>query len=703
MMRFAWVTMASAVLLAGCGGGLSSPDFKGDLVGFDIVYPNSNTVGAKARAVPGSTFQFSAIGLYSLPPGTAASSTNRSCPSASDTSRVCRVGEISNVNWSIDPAGTVNGQPLATINADGLVTAVRRGYVPVRARVSGFPDATEELIVNGPVVSAISVRVLETKYNREFSGSDRRIVPTGRSFTLVGTASCERGFATARPGEGDEPVAASPGNCINGANASYQFGWTVGDTTDPAVVDFSPATGASKSVLVKTKRFGPFEVLSRLTNEEGQEVRQSVSLEAGPRVLEDIVVFTAPEQTRPFSVIIGAKTQFVAKGLFSDGATDDIRSTDLRGALTWVKDPTAVGDIAIEQSVDSPNAVVLVSGRTVGGTGVTVSGRNIENGAPGQTNEGGLELQDRAPINVVTLGLVKLADICPATAAGTDCPQSIQIPVGQTITFKARGIFTDNPNVSRDIDPAVLPLTWSQKNTTGGTVTPVVANGVTTGAFRGTTIGLVTLGVELTNPGSEPQVTGVNRQATAPAVVVEAQCRDQLLSPDATSAMANTDAPTGFSRVENAGSVIDSSPATRGTFTLGPSLIGGNRLVSMSFNRPAISITTTAAREVGFVVAYRSADDAPVGAITLLNATGADVPGGQNNSPTVVGPVVRADLGAPGDGFSFYTIKTSVAAGVTFTGARLAFNVPSSLSDPLNTSASGVQVHVYTACADIVQ
>ena len=246
----------------------------------------------------------------------------------------------------------------------------------------------------------------------------------------------------------------------------------------------------------------------------------------------------------------------------------------------------------------------------------------------------------------------------------------------------------------------MLPLTWSQKNTTGGTVTPVVVGGVTTGAFRGTTVGLVTLGVELTNPGSEPQVTGVNRQATAPAVVVEAQCRDQLLSPAAT-ATSEADPTSPASRVDNPGNVIDNDPVTRGTFVLGASLLNGE--LSMSFNRSATPVTTTQAREVGFVVAYNPASP-PDFILDLLDATGAVITARSNDNPAVVGPATRPEFGTPRTNFAFHTIKTSVPAGVTFTGARISVVIPTILDNlAAGSTGASTQVDVYTACAEIVQ
>lgn len=708
MMRFAWVTMASAVLLAGCGGGLSSPDFKGDLVGFDILFPNSNTAGAQARAAPGTTFQFSAVGLYSLPPGTAASATTVSCPSASDPSRVCRPGEIDGVTWSIDPTGTVNGQPLATINSDGLATALRRGYAQVRARASGFPDATQQLIVNGPVVQGIAVTVVNAKYGTTFPASPTPSVPTGRSFALTGTATCDRGFAGG-DATGDGPVAASTSNCVNGANANYQFNWSLGDTTSANAAEFSPASGIAKSILAKTKLFGPLEIVARITNEEGQVIQQATALNAGTRVLDDIVVSSDPSQAQPVPVVIGTKTRFIARGLFSDGNIDDIRSTDLKSGLVWSKDASAVGDIQIENPTGtSPNAAVLVSGVTVGITGLTAKSTNTETNVPNKPD--GLELEDRVTVDVKTFGLLRLVDICPFESLGTECRQNVQLPLNTTTKFKARGFFQDSPNTPRDIDPTKIPLTWSKTVTaSSGDVTVVSSGGVTTGEFTATKLGTVTLNVAISDPLVEPAANP--RQASAGATVIEALCRDQLLTTNGATAAGSSN------NVSNLGNVIDSAPDTFGQITVtqpGALPITGGDVESASFRRDGTVVSpAVAGTSVGFLVSYAATFN-PEQLITIqtLDAQGNIVQGNDEDDGAQL-RVAASDTGVSRNVGSTPTRLFAVKASATmpFTGLRIRVRPPEAEDFPtdptqllafLASLAGGddFNVQVWAACAD---
>ena len=707
MMRFAWVTMASAVLLAGCGGGLSSPDFQGDLVGFDIAYPNSTTPNTPARAAPGTTFQFSAVGLYSLPPGTAASATTRSCPSASDASRVCQVGEIQNVTWSVDPSGTVNGQPLATISSDGLATAMRRGYAQVRARVSGFPDSTEQLIVNGPVVQGISVTVVNAKYSTTFPATPTPSVPTGRSFALTGTASCERGF-TGGEATGDGPVAASPSNCVNGANASYQFRWTLGDTTEVTAAEFSPASGVGKSILVKTKRFGPFEVLSRFTNEEGQEIQRSVPLDAATRVLDDILVSSDPAQAQPVPVVIGTKTRFIARGLFSDGNIDQIKSTDLKTGLEWSADTQAVGRITIESATGpSPNAAVLVSGSTEGITGLTAKGTNSEPNVPNKPD--GLELEDRVSVNVRDFGLIGLVDICPFDSVGTACEQNQQIPVGTTRKFKARGKFEDNPNLTRDIDPAFIPLVWSKTVTAASGDVTVVSSGtpaVTTGEFTGVRQGAVTLNVALAD-GVEPMAAP--RQVSAGATVVEALCVDQLLASNGTTATGSS------ARVTNLGNVIDANPDTAGRIVVTQGgVVPAAGSENAVFRRDGITVTPSpTGTNVGFLVSYPATFN-PESLITVqtVDAQGTSIEGNDADNGQL--KVTAADTGVtrtPAGGTPSRLFAVKAKATKPFSGLRIRVQAPSDATPPSDPTqflaylqallaGDNFEVDVWAACAN---
>lgn len=682
MNRFAWLLTAGAVLLTGCGGGVSSPDFQGQLVGVDILYPNSTASNPKAVVMPGSTLQFSAVGLYSAPPGTPSSTAGVvPCPSASDSTRVCRQGSIDGVTWSLDSSSTGIAGPIATINATGLVSGLRRGTGTVRARVANLEDAVETVIVNGAVLRSIAITATDVKNNVTATS-----VPTGRSFVLTGVATCESGYAG---GSGDE----LPNSNAPCTNLDYQFSWALPATTDQATVEFLPTSRIGESIAVKTKKFGPFQIVASFVNEEGIRKEATIPLSATERVLDDIVVAADPVQAAPVPVVIGAQTRFVAKGVFSDGNTDDIREGDLKAstALVWTQDASSVGKITIQNATGSPNAAVLVSGDVVGITGLTAKGFNTET-----TPTGGLPLEDRIGVDVKTFGLLGLVDICPFDSIGTECLQNRQLPIGSTTKFKVRGRFQDNPSVARDIDPTKISLTWSKTVTPStGDVTVVSAGtpAVTTGEFVATRQGTVTLNVAISDVNVEPAANP--RQISTTATVTEAVCRDQLLTSNGTSGTGSSN------NVRNIGNAIDSNADSFATVSVTPPLllIGGEE--SLSLQRTATSVIPTPSRSVGFILAPGADFNADASAqVETLDAAG-----------NVVQRLAVASSSLPSrNGEAVVAAKAS--ATLPFTGLRLVASAPTSepsgtpldiLLGPLFdllTGGGSVDIHVYGACAD---
>lgn len=703
MIRFAWLTTACAVLLTACGGGVSSPDFQGQLVGVGIVHPGSTTTGSSdARVAPGTTVQFQAVGLYSTPPGTAGGV--GLVPCAPNSTDLCRQGSISGVTWSVDASGTGTTGPVATISASGLLTGARRGLATVRARVANLEDATQRVIVNGAVLKSIAITSIDAKNNVAATS-----VPTGRSFILTGAATCESGFAG---GSQPPPSAGSPDTdpdeykaTDDCTNLDYQFSWALPATTEAGTVEFTPTSQTGESISVKTKRFGPFQIIARFVNEEGIAKEQTVSLNATERVLDDVVVAADPVQAAPVPVLIGTKTRFVARGLFSDGAIDVIRAADLREGttLTWSQDTAAVGQIVIENATGpSPNSAVLVSGDEVGVTGLTVKGNNIENvpsvsGGPIT----GLPLEDRISVDVKTLGLLGLVDICPFDSVGTACLQNPQLPLGSTIKFKARGNFSDNPSVARDIDPARIGLTWDKTVTPqSGDVTVVTTgtapNLVTTGEFTATKLGPVTLNVSITDPLVEPAATP--RQLSANATVIESLCTDQLLSSNGTSTTVSSN------EVSNAGSAIDSDPNSFATITLNQSFLLGTEQ-SLSLQRAATTVTpAVSGTPVGFLIAHEDVfnPDTLVD-IATLNAAGAVVQDNLSVTATRLTGVPQRNAET--------LVSVKVNATQPFTGLRLTLTPPDPESPvpipvlgellALLLGGGETDVHVYAACSGL--
>lgn len=670
MKRILGLFAASALLLSACGGGVQSPDFKGTLMGIDIIY-TAPTGSATAKVAPGSTFQFTAVGLYSTPPGTTTGGTQPlvSCSTPGNPTAVCTTGTVSGVSWSVDPTASTMG-PNASIDANGLSTGLRRGTATIRAKAQGF-ETTEQLIVDGAVLTSFVI-----------TATPGNSVPTGRSITLTTTPKCSNA-------SGDTP-------CLR---TDYSYSWSLPTTLPQDTVEFSPVSATGRNIVIKTKRFGLFSIDATINNEEGTPVVTSIQLEATERVLDDIIISADPAQSAPVPVIIGTQTRFVAKGVFSDGAIADIAARDLKSALVWTQDSAAVGKITIDNATGaSPNTAVLVSGDTVGMTGLTATSSNTETNIPGKPN--GLELVDRIGLDVKTFGLIGLVDICPFNSVGNECLQNVQLPLNSTTKFKARGKFQDNPNVARDIDPTKIPLTWSKTVTaTTGDVT-VVTDGatppVTTGEFIATKGGVVTLNVALTSSTFEPAANP--RNVSTGVTVIEPICKEQFFASNGTTSSVSS------SEATNAGNVIDTSPDTFGAIRLSPGLLASDEF--MSFQRTSTLVTppVTTGQSLGFVIAFDEDVFSPdsLATIQTLDDQGAVVQDLDASSSQLVGVPAR-DNGND----TLYAVKAT--ATMPFTGARLTVSAPDPevavpipvVGDLLALLLGGgsTNVHVYAVCS----
>lgn len=674
MNRILGLFAATGLVLSACGGGsIQSPDFTPVLQGIDITYPGASNTST-ATVAPGSTLQLTALGLYSTPPGTTSANAGAqvvSCPTAGNASAVCTLGAVSGVSWSVDPVNNSTG-PIASIDNSGNASGLRRGTAVVRAKTGGF-ETTETLKVSGTVLSEVTI-----------GASPSTSVPTGRSITLTATPKCTN----------------DAGTTVSCVRTDYVFSWALSSTFPAETVEFTPSSAQGKTVIAKTKRFGDFVIEVSVTNEEGTVLMTPQALTATERVLDDVIVSADPVQSTPVPIIVGTKTRFVARGLFSDGAIADIRSQDVNGALTWTQDASSVGAITIENQTDangvvSPNAAVLVSGDQVGATGLNVNGRNTE--TTGVNGPNGLLLSDRIALEVKTFGLLGLADICPFDAIGSTCPQNLQLPLSSITKFKARGFFSDSPNSPRDIDPTKIALTWGKTvTTTSGDVRVVGEPSNTTGEYEATLGGPVTLTVSMTNALQEPNATP--RTLNANVTVIEPICREQFFASNGTSSTVSS------SDVTNAGNVIDADQNTFGTITLTPGALLGNGDQSMSFQRTGtvITPTTTPAQTAGFIIAYDEDVFSPdsLASIQTLNAQG-----------TVVQDlaVSSSQLSSIPQRNNETLVAVKINPTMPFTGMRLTVTAPDPeatvpipvLGDLLALLLGGgdTDVHVYALCS----
>ena len=670
MKRIFGALAASCLLLAGCGGGLQSPDFEPVLKNVAITFTPPAGTGNIATTAPGGTFKFTAVGLYSTPPGTQSGTGFRSCGITTEPTALCTSGAITGVTWSVDP--TTATAAIASIDSNGLATGLRRGTATVRAKVQSFED-TESLLVSGAVLSSFTI-----------AATPGNMVPTGRSITLTATAAC-------RDNSG-------PATCIKDYTA---YSWSLPSNFPANTVTFSPSPATGKIIVVKTNRFGTFSIDAVITNEEGDRITSSAPLNATLRVLDDIVISADPAVTAPVPLIKGTRTRFIARGVFSDGTTGEILSTDLSGGgkLAWTRDNSNIGQYTIDDSAAAPTSAVIATvaaDALVGANGLTARGANTETPA--------LALEDRIAVDIREVGLIAVTKICLNADLGTTCSSNVQIPLNETYLFKARGTFQgDAAGVERDIDPALLPLTWGKTPaSTNITVANTTGSDPGKGSVTGNAQGTATINVAL-NAGIAVAVA--DRDESASVTVVDQDCRDQLLLSNGAAATSDDNVANDGGNVQNAGNVIDPDPASFGRFNV---IVGGGteETLSMIFRRDANVITPPASggRNIGLLLAYDpDVILSEIFTVRTVNATGATVQTFTDLQPTTVTRgsqtlyYYTANATMPFSGLRIEATLPSFAPGDILSNPA---NLPDSIS-ALVLGGSSDTVDVYTACADV--
>lgn len=746
MNRILGIFAASSVLLTACGGGLQSPSFTPVLAGFFVGSQAENPATPGALfVVPGGTLQLVARGLYSTPPGTSptASGVVPCNDPATVASEVCTLGAVSGVTFSIDSQAN-SSQPLASVNSGGLVSGLRRGQATVRARLPGFTDTFRSLIVNGTVLSSIAVTALDVKNNQLLTARPAS-VPTGRVIALTGVATCSSGY---QGGTGDNAL----NNNATCLNQNYNFSWNLPAATSADTVTFIPSSALGETIAVRTKRFGPFGIEVRLTNEEGDVKEGSINLEATSRVLDDVIVVADPVEAEPVAIVKGTRVRFVAKGVFSDGTTDDLIEADL-GAdrpsnagtsyregrrLTWRQDSSFVGGpIIIEDPADADGDGVIDAGETgnfnnsvivsvmetadspatIGANGLTAAGFNIEQIPVSGSSTGAadpLQVEDRAAIRIDDLGLTAITRICLASDIGSACTTNTQVQQnGDPMKYVARGTFEgDAVGTERNIDPRVIPIRFSASTTTANLIAvnvdgdqdgkdgdPATLDPDTTidfddvGTVQGKVQGLARLIASLPNGFA---TTIADRDEMIDIAVTEQGCQDQFLTGNGTLSSSDNGDLIGISDVRDDGNVIDGLANTYGTFTVGPSVSGGT--LSMDFRRDGTPLLAAGGTlNVGFTL---NDQDGFVTSSTVtietLNSTGGTV--------QTFNSITPSSNGAAGD-----AQRTLIQAQATqpFSGVRmlvdvsLLLGIPGSLVDL--SLLTGHEVRVFSACGRVVQ
>lgn len=540
MMRFVWAAVASGLLVSGCGGGPSSPNFDENIVG--IRFASSPT-----SVQLGGTTQLILQGLYSTPPGT-----DGGVPCAGSPSGFCVVGPAptpSKVTWAASNNGTT---PNLSVTQTGVVSGLRHGGDKVTATFQTL-TATVPVAVSGEVLTAISVA-------RTPAGTAS--VPLGRSVSYTATGTYSNYTCTYVKPDGsvsDTPICTTATGPSNGNAVSVT--WSL---SNPAIATLNPATGSD--TVVQTIQRGTTAVRSSKVNVEGDTINgPAQSLTISAPVLDEILL--SPDGQ---NLTVGTTQNYTVTGRFSNSSTfGDIPAS--AADIKWTSSNKVYADL--DETTAGTSKVVTGKTPNADGTGpatpvsVTLTVRAFSPGTTTPiTNEDGDDILDTALVSVVQADLIRVVQACPVSTTGTgavDCPtagaDSFNLPASLSATtpeskreVKLLGLFT-NDNVAKPINPAFID--WS--TTPGSTIATVNANGV---VAAGTAVGSVEVTGKIKD-GLYPNATV--RSDAITVNVTDRVCVLPFLSAQGASA---TGSPTNS--VTNPGNAIDADPNSFATVSL---------------------------------------------------------------------------------------------------------------------------------------
>ncbi|TDU32555.1 uncharacterized protein YjdB [Panacagrimonas perspica] len=572
-----------ALIATGCGkGGVQSPDFT-------PVLQNLTVTPATATVAAGLTQQFTVVGVYSVPPGSDADSDPR---------------PIENVEWSSSDTSR------ATIDADGLVTAISAGPVTITASADGV-EGTALLTVGAPQLQSLTITPAtstvavdsSTQLTATGAFSDGSTQPVSATWSSGNTTFVT---VTAGPATTTSATGVSVGTATITATADGGLTATATVAVRARVVSITivPDTGTSPAgrpfqySATGTIKTGPTTnstgnttdgslsgVVWSIANAVGDtnpaqvaNIDSTLGIATGLRVGNAVVtaaVDTATD-TAAFvvtpavldrisitpanpSLALGATAPLTANGVFTDGRLQQV-------SVTWSLQSSSVPGIVTFDP--NPAPVTQVTAAVVG-TGTILATAVSDPSITGTTG-----------VTVTNAVLQAIVGINPPLAS---------VNPGRSIEFHLQGRFSDN--VVRDIDDSTV--TW-----TSGTpaVATIDADGIATGVSEGQTV--ITATTTAITPGT----------ATATLTVTNSQCTTPLL---ATNGVQVTPLASGLClgcSVLNSAGIIDASDTTFGTL-FAPVGVSNQATISALVTNGANTPDFAGGNNAGFLIG------APVGVL----------------------------------------------------------------------------------------
>lgn len=582
MLRAIWISVAALIVTACGDGGVQSPDFTPELVGISVE-------PASADVPAGRTFQFTAIGTWTLPPG-------------SDTETEQR--PIGNVDWQVSNAN-------ATIDENGLATGVALGSALITASAEGIESPPATLNVTAAVLDSVTI----TPDGATISLGNSQVFQLTGNYSDGSTApvaatawtSSAPAVATVSPGSGTSTTASSVAEGTTTITAQVTQGAeTIQDSVvltvgpfQPTLVSLTVTPDPASQPLGRPQQFvangqcttapfspttapcTPAEVGATIVwsvgspavatiDAQGVAVGQSIgstSVTATSGAISDSATFTVTEAVvsdlivtpGTASVAAGGSQVFTATAVFSDGATGPI-------AVDWSSSNVAVATVAPATN----SAQTTASALTVGTSTITAS----------TTNSLGEPVDGTATLTVTGVTLLELIRV--ETAAGE--PQGRVAP-GRSVEFVAIGRFSDNTEAQIDDSN----ITWTSA---APAIATVGADGFATGVTTGTTTITAT------------RVDVPSESASAPLTVTDAVCTTELLASDGATVVQFTTPLCIGCTVSNEGNIINANPDDFGLVSTTVGLLGAEAGVTVSPANvaPPYTVPFAAGSNAGFVI-----------------------------------------------------------------------------------------------------
>lgn len=345
-----WFAVFSAVTLTACGEDIRSPDFTSTL--------ESISVGASGSAVAlGETLQLRATGHYAQPPGATPATRSEDITTT--------------VTWAS------NAPDIATVDASGVLTALRAGAVEIVARQGGIESAPYTVNVGAAALRGVQIR------NTGSTALQQVVLANGESVQL---------FAWGVYSDDSTRLLQA---------SEHRANWT---TNNALVATTDAATGTS--VTLSSIAQGSASLDVRLTDpvsgnpvvgrDGTTQIAISLPITVGTAQVSALSHIRWNDDTTPLVTIptdslrigVGATRKAVAVGTFSDGETAIVADS----LIDWRTQP-----------LGSPLATVAADGSVTGvdkgSLGLVAALRNPPSGGGAASVSRDLDVNDQACLN----------------------------------------------------------------------------------------------------------------------------------------------------------------------------------------------------------------------------------------------------------------------------------------------------------------